>query len=192
VKKSTEVRERIIEATIDLIQESNGDANEVTTRAIAERADVVNSLINYHFQTKENLITICVQRIIGQVISNFTPSSEMSQNVQERLTNVTAEVFEFLFANPAISRISILNDLTAPTQESNTARSQSGVQKNLGNSLDEADKKNFSFVLVSAMQAAFLSRAMGMACTGYDLEDSSGRSAFISNLVNMLFHGIKG
>lgn len=191
MNKSTEVRERIIEATIALIQESNGDSSEITTRAIAEKAEVVNSLINYHFQTKDNLITICVQRIIGQVISNFTPSIGTPQIGRERLTNVAAEVFEFLFANPAISRISILNDLTVPTQDSNTARSQRGIQENIGNRMDEADKKILSFVLVSAMQAAFLSRAIGMECSGYDLEDSVGRRAFISKLVDMLFYGVK-
>lgn len=191
MKTSTEVKEKIIEATIALLKKSNGDSNEITTRAIAEKAGVVNSLINYHFQTKDNLITICVQRIIGQVLTAFAPSTQTSQNGQERLTNVAAEVFEFLFANPAISRISILGDLTVPSQDNNTAKCQRGIQNDIGNSMDLADKKILSFVLLSAMQAAFLSRAMGRECFGYDLEDPAGRRAFISKLADMLFHGIQ-
>lgn len=188
--KATEVKERIIEVTIALIQNSNGNAAEITTRDIAEKAEVGNGLINYHFQTKENLIAICVQRIIGQVVKNFTPNIA-NQNIAERMTNAATAVFEFLFANPAISRISILGDLSDPTGESNTVKSQQNICHVLGESMNDTDKKIFSFVLATSMQAAFLASQCGDTMIGYTLDTKTSRKAFIEKLVNMLLYGVK-
>lgn len=193
MKKSTkaaEVKERIIEVTIALIQASNGNAAEITTRDIAEKAEVGNGLINYHFQTKENLIAICVQRIIGQVVKKFNPNIA-NQNTAERMTNAATAVFEFLFANPAISRISILGDLSDPTGDSNTVKSQQRICHVLGDSMNDTDKQIFSFVLVSAMQSAFLANQCGDVMCGFSLDIPASREAFIKKLVDMLTHGIK-
>lgn len=190
MKKTCEVKERIIEVTIALIQNSNGRASEITTRDIAEKAEVGNGLINYHFQTKENLIAICVQRIIGQVVDSFKPNISNIQSVGERMIYAATEVFEFLFSNPAISRISILGDFSEPAADSNTAKSQQGIFHVLGEDLGESDKKIFSFVLVSAMQAAFLANQFGAASVGYKLDTPASREAFMTKLVNMLLHGV--
>lgn len=193
MKKSTkamEVKERIIEVTIELIQNSNGNAAEITTRDIAEKAEVGNGLINYHFQTKENLIAICVQRIIGQVVEGFKPAVANMQNPQERMAYAATQVFEFLFANPAISRISILGDLSNPTGDSNTVKSQQSICHVLGDSMNDKDKKIFSFVLASTMQTAFLANQCGDTMFGYMLDTTESREAFIKKLVDMLFLGI--
>lgn len=188
--KATEVKERIIDVTIALIQTSNGNAAEITTRDIAEKAGVGNGLINYHFQTKENLIAICVQRIIGQVVDGFKPNVGHMQNPQERMTYTASQVFEFLFANPAISRISILGDLSDQSDESNTVKSQKSICDVLGDSMSQADKNLFSFVLVTAIQAAFLANQHGGAMIGYLMDTAESRKTFIVKLVNMLLNGV--
>lgn len=184
-----DVKERIIEVTISLIQQSNGNVSEITTRDIAKKADVGNGLINYHFQTKENLIAISVQRIIEQVVYEFRPNTQNKQDVLECMVDSTVQVFEFLFQNPAISRISILNDISNPSEQSNTIRSQQRICDVLGNDMD-AHKTMFSFVLVSVMQMAFLTKQYGHLMCGYSMDTPESRAAFISNLVSMLLTGI--
>lgn len=190
MKKTTEVKERIIEVTIALIQNSNGNTAEITTRNIAEKAEVGNGLINYHFQTKENLIAICVKRIIMQVVEGFKPNVSHMQNPRERMTYAATMVFEFLFDNPAISRISILSDLYDPAADSNTVKSQQSICNIMGDSLLNTDKKIFSFVLVVAMQAAFIASQYGDAMCGYPMDTPAPRKAFITRLVDMLLDGI--
>lgn len=170
MKKATEVKERMIDVTIALIQASNGNASEITTRDIAEKAGVGNGLINYHFQTKENLIAICVQRIIGQVVKRFNLDTANIQNTSEGMTYAATQVFEFLFANLAISRISILSDLSNPAEESNTVKSQQSICHVLGESMNDTDKQIFSFALVSIMQVAFLVNQYGDTMFGYTLD----------------------
>ena len=73
MKNSTEVKEIIIKSTIELIEQSNGDIKKITSRSIAEKSGIALGLINYHFESKENLIALCVQRIINNVLMNFAP-----------------------------------------------------------------------------------------------------------------------
>lgn len=191
MNKAMEVKERIIQVTIELIQNSNGNATEITTRDIAEKAKIGNGLINYHFQTKENLISICVERIVRNVVKSFNPDVSNFQSTSERMAYAASQVFEFLFANPAISRISILGDMADPSAESNTVKSQQSICHVLGDSMDAADKQFFSFVMASVMQTAFLASKCGDTMFGYALDTPASRGAFIKKLVDMLMHGVK-
>lgn len=110
------VKEVIIHATTELIRESDGNITKITSRKIAGRAEVGLGLINYHFGSKENLITICVQRIINNVVMCFSPDKKNydekdSLTDKERLADWAKQVYDFLFDNYAISSISILGDM---------------------------------------------------------------------------------
>lgn len=180
-----DLKERIIEAATALIQEKNGEAEAITTRAIAERAGVGVGLINYHFQTKEKLIAICVERIIGQVILHITPTDAGSSSGKERIAGIADEVLKFLLENPAISRISILGDFSNPSLDDNTARSQKGLRNEMGEA-ETGDFALLSFVLVSAIQVAFLNRAIGEVRFGYRIELEDERREFVHRLVDLL------
>lgn len=71
MNKSENVKNQIIEVTTELIEQYNGGTKNITARMIAEKANIGLGLINYHFGSKEKLITECVQRIIGQVVVGF-------------------------------------------------------------------------------------------------------------------------
>ena len=71
MKNTTNVKDNIIEVTTELIEQLEGNTKSITARMIAEKAGVGLGLINYHCGSKENLITACVQRIIGKVIAGF-------------------------------------------------------------------------------------------------------------------------
>ena len=54
MKKDT--KNLIIDTTIALIQKTDGDPECITNRDISKEAGIAVSQINYHFQTKENLL----------------------------------------------------------------------------------------------------------------------------------------
>ncbi len=118
--KAENIKERIIEVTTKLIERCDGNAKSITARMIAEKAGIGLGLINYHFGSKENLITECVQRIIGKVVTEFR-MTECFETDKERLTACAIRVFDFLFEHSAISRISILDDLQNFTATCNSA-----------------------------------------------------------------------
>jgi AcrR family transcriptional regulator len=190
MKKSSNIKENIIEVTTELIRQSGGDINDITIRMIAEKANVGTGLINYHFQSKENLITLCVQRIIENVVMEFSPLDRHYQNDRERLTDWAIQVFDFLFENKAISRISILGDLSGYSIDSNSVKTQRGFMLAMRN-VNDVDKNMLSFVLTSVMQTAFLSANVGVELLGYDFSDRSSRNVFITRLVSVIFDGIR-
>jgi AcrR family transcriptional regulator len=189
MKNQINIKEHIIHVTTQLIQQSSGNIAEITTREIAREANVGVGLINYHFQSKDNLITICVQRIIREVVQSFSPMEKEYQSDKERLTDWAIRVFDFLFENPAISRLSILGDMYDYTLDSNSVRTQKGFLYALKD-VKESDKNILSFILTSVMQITFLSSKTNRELIGYNLNEPSERSAFITRLVAALFDGI--
>lgn len=203
MKKSEDMKERIIRAATELIEEGSGKAEKITTRMIADKAGIGVGLIHYHFQTKERLVELCVQRIIGQVIARFKPSGAEALKGSEALKSVAREVADFLAENPSISRISILGDCAAPTLQDNTARTMQGFAKTFGGprGMDsgggteaggdaDAMLRARLFTLTSTLQAAFLRKDISRELFGYDINDKRERDQFVGWLTDQLFESL--
>lgn len=188
MSKNENVKEHIIEVTTELIEKYNGETKKITARMIAEKAEVGLGLINYHFGSKDNLITECVQRIIGEVVSGFHMEQEFLSD-KERLIAWATYVFDFLFEHSAISRISILGDFQNYSQNSNSIYTQYGFAKSLNSDISEKDKTMLMFILTAAMQVAFLGSATVNQILGYDFTKKKDRAKYIEKLVDILFEG---
>ena len=188
MEKAQEAKEKIIEAAIELIEASDGDIESITTRAIAEKAHVGTGLINYHFQTKENLIELCVQRIIGNVILQFKPESAQALKGADLLAEVAKRVADFLAENPAVSQISILGDYKSPGTFDNTVKTMKGFNISLSDvEIPEPKSTVVLFTLVSVLQAFFLRRDTSGELLGFDFNQKGQRDSFIDLLVHQLF-----
>ena len=185
--KKDETKELILRETLQLIREKDGDLSKVTARLIAERAGVSLGLINYHFSNKDNLILECTQLIIHDVISSFHPDlGEKQLSGKERLQLTAFQVFETLFANPALSRVSILGDLNHPATDSNTVLNVKGFLHVCGDAFPKDNAQQLSFTLVCAMQEAFLYADCSKEYLGYDFSKKSERKRFIDKQVELL------
>ncbi|MCM1539288.1 MAG: TetR/AcrR family transcriptional regulator [bacterium] len=182
------VKEHIISVTTDLILQYDGDIDHITARMIAGQADIALGLINYHFGSKENLITECVQRIVGKVVSSFQMTQTFETD-KERLTAWAVSVFDFLFEHSAMAHISILADLQNYTARSNSVLTQRGFLFALKNDVADEDRAILAFTLLSAMQTAFLGNETAALLLGYDFNKKEDRAAYITKLVNVLFDG---
>lgn len=186
--KNANVKNRIIEVTTELIEQHNGNIKNITARMIAAKADVGLGLINYHFGSKEKLITECVQRIIGKVVTEFQMTKKYESD-KERLTACATYVFDFLFEHSAISRVSIFGDFQSYTENCNSVLTQRGFSTLLKNDISNEDKSMFVFILTAAMQTAFLGSETVKQLLGYDFTKIDDRAAYISKLVDILFEG---
>lgn len=186
MKKGETVKNRIIEVTTELIEQHDGNTKSITARMIAEKAGIGLGLINYHFGSKDHLITECVQRIIGKVVADFHMEQEF-QTDKERLSAWAIYVFNFLFEHAAISRISILGDLEDYTDDCNSVSTQYGLMRALKSEIWGKEKSMLVFILTSAMQAAFLGSETVSELLGYDFTKPEDRAAYIKKLVEVLF-----
>lgn len=186
--KNANIKNRIMEAATELIEQHNGNIKVITARMIAAKADVGLGLINYHFGSKEKLITECVQRIIGGVVAGFRVEQEF-QTDKERLAAWATYVFDFLFEHFAISRVSILGDLQDYTGNCNSVLTQQGFLLSLKDGISNKDKAMFVFILTATMQAAFLGSETVKQLLGYDFRKKEDRAAYIGKLIDILFEG---
>lgn len=188
MKKDCNVKEKIIQVTMELIEKSDGHIETITTRTISEKAEVGVGLINYHFQTKENLIEICVQKIIEDVISKFKPETGENLGYFEKIRAAAKSVMDFLMSNPAVSRISILGDFGKPKILDNTMKTVQGFSYSLNELEISANLKTIQvFGFVSILQAAFLRKDLSKELFGFDFYIKEERDAFIDIIAESLF-----
>lgn len=186
-------KNHIIEVTTELLKEYNGDTKRITSRLIAERAGIGLGSINYFFGSKEKLITECIQRTINKMLVGFTPeitdftkADGLSDKV--RLISWASQTFDFLFENQAIAGRSILSDMQNYSADSNSVYTQRGFAFAIRSKQKEETKRLLVFLLVSAMQVAFLAKDITKEILGYDLYSKPERDLFISDTVTMLLH----
>lgn len=192
MQNNLDIKEKIISATIALINRSDGLLENITMREIAQKADVAVGLINYHFGSKNNLIEICVQRIISHVMENFsetadsTNKEDAADNNKSDMASFTASVFTFLKNNPEISKISMLSDLSRPNIKSNSSVSCRAIFKAIPDTETEDIRKIKAFMLLSAIQSAFLNRQIGSELLGFNLNCESDYKRFFRLVTEIL------
>ncbi len=195
MKDKRKVKETIINATTELIEQSGGEVKNITARAIADKSGVALGLINYHFESKENLIAICVQVIINKVLMNFAPDKKDYTELdgltdKQRLISFAQQTFDFLFDNYSIVKISIISDFKDYKPICNSVYTQMGFRLALRGNIPENRKQLITFSLTSVMQTAFLSGENSKHITGYNLFEKTERDMFVSDTVSMLMEGI--
>ena len=192
-QNQSHIKEKIIDATISLIESSDGLIENITMRAIAQKADVAVGLINYHFTSKKNLIELCVQRIISHVMRTFPTGYAMGEESEGDksggdMASFTTSVFTFLINHPEISKISMLSDLSHPDIKSNSSASYRAILKALPETESENVRKVKAFMLLSTIQSAFLNRETSEALLGFNLNDKDDYSAlfrFVTGILNI-------
>lgn len=191
-QNNLDIKEKIISATIALINRSDGLVENITVREIAQKADVAVGLINYHFGSKKNLVEICVQRIISHVMETFSETADSADkedaadNNKSDMASFTASVFTFLKNNPEISKISMLSDLSRPNIKSNSSVSCRAIFKAIPDTETEDIRKIKAFMLLSAIQSAFLNRQIGSELLGFNLNCESDYKRFFRLVTEIL------
>jgi AcrR family transcriptional regulator len=181
--KSDISKENIIQQTICLIQESDGIIENITIRKIAERAHVGIGLINHYFDSKENLIEICVQTMISGVIGAFRPALSKSEDSLETTKSVVKQVIDFLMSNQQISKVSILGDLKQPKSMDNTMKTVLGFATRLSGGPIAQEHKVKAFMITAVLQEAFLRKDCLKDSLGIDFYDKEQRDLFIDDII---------
>jgi AcrR family transcriptional regulator len=96
-------RERILEEADGLFGESGFDAT--TTREIAQRAGVNKALIHYHFESKDGVLAVLLDRYYERLSETLQDALRGEGTVRDRLQRLVARYIDFLVANRNFARI---------------------------------------------------------------------------------------
>lgn len=183
-----DTKEVILQATISLMEEKGDRLEEITVREICKRAGVGLGLVNYHFGNKDQLIELCVERMVNSVVERFQTIREETEGGTpfeklERLGNMT---LDFLFDHGAVSRISILSDMRTPKESDNTQRTYAAYLPLVAAcrpDWEEETVRRKTFCLITVMQQAFLRHEALWQMMGVNLKEKNTRHAFHAQIL---------
>lgn len=193
-KQKSEMRDKIIKTTTELIKKY-GDTNLITVREIATAAGVGIGLVNYHFQTKENLINICIMELIGQSVLQLQ-SAPQNEKIQpkEMFIGLCKGIAAFMAQNPGLSMISIKKDLTSPDSADNM--SQLGqmllpvLTEVYGESKDKKELLVLLQLLISSISVAFLRNSVTDSKLEIDFMNEAQRDSLLEYCIHRLFYDL--
>ena len=191
VKQDKEIKEKIILATIELIKR-HGDMSKITVRDIAASAGVGIGLINYHFQTKDNLVNLCSLEMIRYSIDQLlSMNQDTAMEPIDQMKSLGCGIAGFMVLNPGVSRISIVKDFVSPNPADNSTQVVTMffpiARKICGNDKSDHDVYQLLHMLVFTIEAAFLRINVMKESFGIDLNVTEQRDRFVHFCIDQLF-----
>ncbi len=183
------VKEKILNAVVELMRE---DTVNITVRKIAAQAGVTQGLINYHFQSKDNLINIAAQRFVDETVSRapdlFGQPGVVSVDTLKRAMKGTSD---YLARHPNVSRVSILRDLQNGLPDDNMQSSIDAYDTLLQNIIRD-DRRRFlaGHIFCAAVQSFFMRANVLGKTHNIDFDDAGVRHQFVDDLIDMVFEGV--
>jgi AcrR family transcriptional regulator len=182
-------KQRMINATKELICQGK-KPSEITVADITDKASVGNGMVNYHFQSKDNLmreavrdVTVCAKKHLTEKLKPFA-----NESVEQRLAIILKEVLDFFSQNAEISKIAILdnleNDEGIPLLLSDVTVFSDCLEELCENNTCSVGMK--TFIVVGFINYIFLKAKIIKEETGFDFYDKLERDTAVDNFVREL------
>lgn len=182
-------KQRLIDVTIKMICEGK-KPSEITVADITKKAKVGNGMVNYHFQSKDNLIRMAVKKVMSCATKLLAEKMKPKENLtaHERLIIILKECMDFIAQNSEVAKIAILDNL-----ENNEGESHLLSKEDLyNNCLKEIYKDDVhklwvkNYLMASYLNYIFLKAESIKKEIGFDFYNKDERDKSIDNLVNDL------
>jgi len=154
VQQAKYVKEHILKTTVEML-EDGFDAEVITIRKIAYKANVSVGLINYHYGSKDELLLIATNQVIDRVaVSENTLLMDMSLSPKERLRKFLIGMTEIVIRHETFSKIMIRQEILSSSFA--TPNHILSILKEIQPMATESSLKWLSIVVVAPMQYIFL------------------------------------
>ena len=175
-------KERILQTTMAMIVEIE-EVETITMRQIAERAEVGIGTINYHFQSKDNLLNEAVGRLMGDQASRwYAPYDKDAIDPVSRLKMLLIDTANVAFRHEKLSRIAISNALLEGNME--PAQLILPILRDIyDGSKDEVELRVIAFQLITTTQVMFLRAPAFRLYSGIDIYEEEQRNRSIEIIV---------
>lgn len=180
-----EPRERILAAAAALLDETS-DPQRITVRQIAERAGVGIGLINYHFQSKDNLLNEVVSGLmLAEAARWFAAAADSSLDAQTRLRRLLQETSRIGVQYPGHLQIMLTHEFQQPTF-SVPLMIVPLLREIYGGRKTEMELRLIALQMVLPLQVAGLQPDALRLYAGVDLFDARQREDLIDTLIDNL------
>lgn len=177
-------RNRIMKAALELLDEMD-DIEHITVRQIAERAGVGIGLINYHFKTKDNLLSMAIGDVMAKMAGEFIQSDYYTglQPVQKLKAMLKA-----LYSYGERHHVKLMQFVVSSSILNGDMQAQLFLVPDLREIFrekkDEMQLRIIAMQILLPLQIAALSPAGFHLYSGIDLYDEKQRNDFIDALID--------
>ncbi|MDS0527944.1 TetR/AcrR family transcriptional regulator [Clostridium sp. SHJSY1] len=182
-------KQRLIDETIKMICEGK-KPSEITVADITKKSEVGNGMVNYHFQSKDNLIRIAVKKVMGCATNLLAEKIKLKESLpaKERLIIILKECMDFIAKNSEIAKIAILDNLENNEGEVHLLSKEELYVNCLKEIYEDDVHKAWSknYLIVSYLNYIFLKSENVKKEIGFDFYNKVERDNLIEKLVNDL------
>lgn len=184
-----DAKERLVNVTIKMICMGK-KPSEITVKDITETAEVGNGMVNYHFQSKDNLIRLAVKKVMSCATKSLGEKMKAKENEPptNRLIIILKHVVNFIANNSEISKIAILDDLENNQAAAHLLSSEESYNKCLEDLYGDNQHKLWSknYLIAGYINYIFLKAEKIKNETGFDFYNKEEREKAIETLVEEL------
>lgn len=180
-----DAKERILQVTMDILNEVD-DPSRITVRQIAERAGVGIGSINYHFQSKDNLLNEAVGQIMMvEAVRWFEPVTDTDIDPVTRLKMLFKETSRIAVRYAKLSQLTLA--YTLQQGEFDVSSMTVPLMREIfGSTKSDLELRLLTAQLVVPMQAAFVRTEAFRRYAGIDLFNDAQRDQAIDIMVDNL------
>ena len=152
-ENTPDARERIMNTVVRLMMEQK-DMSKVTNRDIAALAGVNSALINYYYQSKENLLNQAVGRCMAEMAGGLLAGDTKDLPPVQRLKRILRSISEFAVEHRFLSELSITGELKSGNE--NTVRTVLPTLKEIFGNKTETELKLLALQIIVPLQMILL------------------------------------
>lgn len=175
-----EAKERILKAAISLVEEGT-DPDKVTVRQLAELAGVGIGLINYHFGSKNMLMSIAITQAMARMAVDYSGGIALSP--RDKLKNMLKGLHRLGERYEKLVQFHIIHGFASG--EMGAVLYLIPVLREIyGGARDEIELRIIAMQILLPLQAASIDTSKFFSYSGIDLRDSAQRDRFIDRLID--------
>lgn len=183
--KEQGVKTKIIAATLEVLKETN-DIEGITVRQIAERAKVGIGSINYHFKSKNQLLSIAIGQILADTITEYSSwKNNMNTVPKDNLKDMLKTLCNSLVEYKDMIQFILSQDIMSGTMQ--TPLYLVPILKTIfGDKKTEIELRIIALQILQPLQIAGIEPEVFHLYSGFDLFEENQRNCFIDMLVDNL------
>lgn len=179
------VRDKIIKAATDILKETKSIEN-VTVREIANRAKVGIGSINYHFKSKDFLLSEVIENIMTHKIHDFTNlENDSNMSADEELKALLKALCDSALGAKELVQFMLKQDIFYGSLQTPLYLVPL-LRRIFGASKSEMELRVIALQLLQPLQIAGITPDAFLMYSGFDVYNRQQRNKFIDMLVDNL------
>jgi len=183
--KKSSAKEKILQTVVSILLDKT-NIEDITVRSIADKAKVNSALINYYFNSKDELINQAVEVCMGSITEKMYKDVNLQNNPIERLRKMIIDIADFSFHTTYLSRIAVSNDLN--NGSINTGQILQPVLKEIYPKKTDIELIIIAMQIIIPIQVLFLNTEEYNKYLHLQLEDKTARDKILHQIINNILY----